>query len=270
MTSNLDGSKSGVTILESPIKPESCRARQSGKLSPRAVVSIDVGNGEQISFDWGAYHEIGTAAYWIEQARQLPASANFCDGNSLLDEVVFCLLGGHGITAEMGHAAFSRLKELGLISTDPLPSKECIEDALLRPLALFNSNRLVRYRFPRKKSQLVHGALDRLGKTVVPNGDIPLRDFLLEIPGIGPKTGSWIVRNYLGSDSVAIIDIHIQRAGISAGFFDEAWKLPKHYFKFEKAFVAYAKIGDVRASVLDACIWEQMRVFGREFVTLAP
>ena len=46
---------------------------------------------------------------------------------------------------------------------------------------------------------------------------VALRDWLLAIPGIGPKTASWIVRNRTGSSAVAIIDVHILRAGTSAG-----------------------------------------------------
>ncbi|MDZ3993341.1 hypothetical protein PspTeo4_24872 [Pseudomonas sp. Teo4] len=40
-----------------------------------------------------------------------------------------------------------------------------------------------------------------------------LRDWLLELPGIGYKTASWVARNWLDADDVAILDIHILRAG---------------------------------------------------------
>jgi endonuclease III len=41
----------------------------------------------------------------------------------------------------------------------------------------------------------------------------------MSLPGIGPKTASWIARNWLDADDVAILDIHIMRVGQVIGLF---------------------------------------------------
>jgi len=58
---------------------------------------------------------------------------------------------------------------------------------------------------------------------------------------------------------VAVIDIHIRRAGIAAGFFVLDWKLPKDYRRFEQALCAVARIGGVSAATLDAVMWRELR-----------
>ena len=50
----------------------------------------------------------------------------------------------------------------------------------------------------------------------LPQEPLSLREFLLQLHGIGYKTASWIVRNFTGSDDVAIVDIHLRRAGVIA------------------------------------------------------
>jgi len=91
---------------------------------------------------------------------------------------------------------------------------------------------------------------------------ITFRDDLQKISGIGPKTASWITRNWLNSDDVAIIDIHILRAGWAINLFDKKIRLPRDYFSLEKKFLKLAEAIDVRASILDAVIWSDMRTFG--------
>ena len=79
------------------------------------------------------------------------------------------------------------------------------------------------------------------------------------LPGIGAKTASWIVRNHRGSDAVAIIDIHILRAGRHIGVFPVSWQPQRHYTQLECAFLKFAEALGVRASLLDALIWDYMR-----------
>ena len=85
-----------------------------------------------------------------------------------------------------------------------------------------------------------------------------LRDWLLELPGIGYKTASWIARNWLDADDVAILDIHILRAGALAGFFSSGLTVERHYLQLEAEFLALSKAIDVRPSRLDALMWYQM------------
>lgn len=89
------------------------------------------------------------------------------------------------------------------------------------------------------------------------------RDDLMEIPGIGPKTASWIARNWLGSDEVAILDIHIIRAGVLIGLFDSRQSVPRDYKAMEERFLTFARALDVRPSLLDAVMWREMRKLHR-------
>ena len=86
-----------------------------------------------------------------------------------------------------------------------------------------------------------------------------LRSQLVEITGIGPKTGSWIVRNHLGSDDVAILDVHITRASIAAGVFPETADPTRNYFKLEVRFLEFCAAIDEPASRVDAIMWDYMR-----------
>jgi len=233
-------------------------------------IKLILNNNEHVDFSWGEYYAIGTPAYWIDQTKQWPDQVIFSSHESLADELVFCLLGGHGISAELNIAAYFKMKDAGLISTDPVPSEEDIEALLRTPLEIMEGKKPVRYRFPVQKSRRINGALKVFSAEVPPRNPLELREWLLKISGIGFKTASWIVRNFLRSDDVAIIDIHIQRAGIAAGFFKKIWKLPKDYKLFEEAFLNYAMLGKVSPSVLDICIWKQMRTFGRHAQSLLP
>jgi len=121
----------------------------------------------------------------------------------------------------------------------------------------------VRYRFACQKAGYLAVALDRLhAKSSFPQEGQALRTFLLDLPGVGPKTASWITRNWLESDDVAILDIHILRAGAAAGFFPKKADLAKAYFSLEASFLAFADAIRCRASVLDNFMWHQMRQIG--------
>src|SRR6185436_19848337 len=83
-------------------------------------------------------------------------------------------------------------------------------------------------------------------------------NWLLDIPGVGYKTASWIARNWLNSDDVAILDIHIQRAGRLVGLFPDELTVQKHYLKLEALFLEFSRTLGVKASELDAVIWMEM------------
>jgi thermostable 8-oxoguanine DNA glycosylase len=130
-------------------------------------------------------------------------------------------------------------------------------DWLQRPLNL--GNRSVRYRFARQKARYLAQALAKLDRDDFEGlRDQALRDALLALPGIGYKTASWITRNWLDSDAVAILDIHIVRAGLLAGFFDPSLSVERHYSRLEAQFLTFSEGLGVRASELDAVIWAEM------------
>jgi thermostable 8-oxoguanine DNA glycosylase len=86
-----------------------------------------------------------------------------------------------------------------------------------------------------------------------------LRDDLMTFVGIGPKTASWIVRNHLDSDEVAIIDVHVLRACREMNLFPEDISLPRDYVTLERKFLNFAEAINVRSSLLDAVMWTETR-----------
>jgi thermostable 8-oxoguanine DNA glycosylase len=92
---------------------------------------------------------------------------------------------------------------------------------------------------------------------------LAFRRHLMRIPGIGPKTASWITRNWLGSDEVAILDIHIIRAGLLIGLFDRSMRVPRDYEALERRFLEFCGALGARPSLLDAVMWRAMRNIGR-------
>jgi len=224
------------------------------------AIEISVDN-HRLWFPWGEIHELGTPAYWVEQTRRYGEPPSYRLGESLAEEVVACILGGHGIPAKVGLAAFASLRAAELLR--PGADANAIAERLREPLPIAGSQRPVRYRFPSQRAARVSAALAILDTKPAPKEPLALRDFLLGFPGIGPKTASWVVRNWTGCNGVAIIDIHVQRAGIGAGFFSPFWRLPRDYALFEKAFCEVARIGGVATAALDACMWDQMQALGR-------
>lgn len=213
---------------------------------------------------WGRFEELFTPAYWASQVWM--RRANYTKtahrlGTTIQEEVAACLLGGHGIPAEVGIAAYNAIRAQGLLSRPGITQIQ-FERALEEPLCV--KGRRVHYRFPRQKSRYLTCAMARLWSDAPQaQTDRAFRDWLLELPGIGLKTASWITRNWLDSDSVAIIDVHLYRAGLLAGFFRETDRVEKHYREMETSFIEFARAIGARTSVLDAIIWSDMKAIGK-------
>ena len=216
-------------------------------------------DGTNWEVEWGRFDAFGTMAYWVNQtvrggyADQVAAIAY---GADLILETVFCLLGGFGITAESARAACSSVRDL--LEDRVNPTAEDVEEVLRRPLP----GGLGRYRFPRQRAFRVADAVARLQSATPPQDPRGLRDFLLNLNGIGPKTAAWIVRNVTGNTEFAIIDIWLVRALAWAGVFRPDWRVERHYHHFEAAFLQLAAHGNVSPGALDLCIWEQARSVG--------
>jgi N-glycosylase/DNA lyase len=228
---------------------------------------------------WGRPDVLFTAAYWMTQYwMREDGFPNRCHrlGRTFEEEVVACLLGGHGIPAEVGLAAFERLRDRGLIAGHP-PSAEVLSDNLREPLML--EGRDIVYRFWSQKARYVSSVLTSLGEQPAPlDSPRALRDHLVQLPGIGPKTASWIVRNWLGSNDVAILDIHVVRAGQLMGLFSTIDRVEQHYLRMERRFLELAAAMNVPAANLDSLIWQNMRnsprlvagLFGEPLNTVRP
>lgn len=210
---------------------------------------------------WGSHEQLFTPAYWAVQSWIHERAGNPFQtrlGNTLSEEIAACLLGGYGMKAEVGVAAFEKLRDLGFLSRNGVTHLE-IAKVLEEPLRVNGGT--VRYRFATQRSRYLSETLNRVAKEEPPTEDLSLRSWLLQFPGIGLKTASWITRNWRQSDEVAIIDVHLFRACRMMGLF-ESQTLGPHYLKMERLFIEFAKALRVRTSQLDALIWCQMRTWG--------
>ena len=211
---------------------------------------------------WGRPENPMTPAYWSIRCRwsdDVAAAVDFTTRTgSLVEETAFCLLGGFGIAYEINAAAFDRLKGEGAFEPGAVPTEPWLLAQLMEPLNI--GSRRVRYRFPRQRARRLAAMRASLQGIELCNlSALGLRERLLAIDGVGPKTASWIVRNLLGSDDVAILDIHVLRACSAMKVFPERVNLPKDYQVLEKRFLDFATAIQVRASVLDAVMWTEMR-----------
>ena len=210
---------------------------------------------------WGCVEDMFTPAFWKYQSQMKRICGYYQNhrlGRSLMEEVSACLLGGYGMPAELGLAAFERLRNLDLLCGTATNSQ--IEQPLSIPFVISEKPR--KYRFVRQKAQYLSLALKALREASVPDDERELRDYLTTLKGIGLKTASWVVRNHLGSNSVAILDIHIVRAGIAAGIFDQSANPVIHYIDLEQRFLTFCDALNEPASVLDAIMWDYMRRIG--------
>lgn len=207
---------------------------------------------------WGAIDAFPTPAYWQYQviARRLAGRpAAYKLGRTLAEEMAACLLGGHGVPAPVGIAAYERLRNLGAFAATP-PSEVQFEAWLREPLQV--GKRQVRYRFAAQKARYLATGLKLIQSAPGFKTGKQLRDWLMQLPGVGPKTASWIARNWMDADDVAILDIHIMRVGQVIGLFPLALSVERHYFELETLFLQFSQALDVRASELDAVVWYEM------------
>jgi N-glycosylase/DNA lyase len=218
--------------------------------------------GEEIlpGLKWGRHCELFTPAFWKFQYMQSDfntdqSSHRLCE--NFVEEVVMCILGGYGIQSDMGHWAFQKLKNKNLIRHKV--DYKSIYEALYDPISL-ECGKKIRYRFYNQKSKYIHSFLNRNDLSQIPmDSDNDLRAWLLTIDGIGLKTASWITRNWLRSDRVAILDIHLLRAGKLAGFITGSINGNFDYFGIERQYLAFCDALEVRASDMDAVIWRYMK-----------
>lgn len=214
---------------------------------------------------WGDPGVMFTPAYWLSQywmaGLDKVKKSPYTTSSSLAEELTFCLLGGFGIKEELATAVFYNCKQSGLIAErDTNPSSW--QKVLLEPVRVNGKDQ--RYRYPNQKSTYLAGSMQYLLENQIDNlSGIKLRNKLLEISGIGLKTAGWITRNYSDSDDVAILDIHLVRAGVISGFIDPGQTVEKHYFEMEKDFINYCSALNVRPASLDCLIWDQMRELGK-------
>jgi N-glycosylase/DNA lyase len=210
---------------------------------------------------WGEPFNVPSAAYWavlVSERREHDRYRPRRVSGSFIEQVAYCLMGGYGIPGELGDAAFDSLRNAGALRPDVTASE--IEVLLRKPLIVGATTR--RYRFPKQKAQYVAGAMASLSGLDIPEEASSLRSLLISIPGLGYKTASWVVRDWLGSDDVAIIDIHIERACRAIGVFLPTQSVQRDYLEMERRFLLFARALLIRPSVLDKLMWDVMRSEG--------
>lgn len=226
------------------------------------AVSVDLPSADaevMPGVHWGNVDAFPTPAYWAFQVmtRRIEArSIKYRLGETLREEVGACLLGGHGIPARVGLLAFEHLRAKGAFG-DVSPDERTLHSWLSEPMHV--DGRQIRYRFASQKARYLAAALKRLSAETLPqHSGRALRDWLTSSPGIGYKTASWVARNWLNADDVAILDIHILRAGVFAKFFDPDLTVERNYLALEQQFLDFSFALGVRPSELDAVIWHEM------------
>lgn len=209
---------------------------------------------------WGSIYQLYTPAFWKYQylINKFPSGINVHRlSECVREEIVMCMLGGYGIPSEMGLLAFERLKSERLIV--PYANFDHILTALSSSFYTPGGNN-VKYRFARQKASYIYEFLNRPDIEYIPSSnDLAFREWLTTVKGIGYKTASWITRNWLRSENVAILDIHLLRAGVITGFFHPDYNLNSEYLALEQRFLIFCKKLDVRPSDMDAIIWQYMK-----------
>jgi thermostable 8-oxoguanine DNA glycosylase len=217
--------------------------------------------------NWGRFEQALTPAFWVSQSWMADRPTSFQLGKTLVEEVAVCLLGGHGAPAEVGLAAFDRVRDELVSSRSDGVLESRMLALLTEPLRV--NGRSVRYRFARQRARYLSGSL--VGLCAIHEDqldDVAFRDALCRLPGIGLKTASWIVRNRRGSDTVAILDVHIVRACEAMGVFPNGSDPAHSYRKLENLFLEFCRRTSARASVLDGVMWSTMRRLSKRLLNV--
>lgn len=185
-------------------------------------------------------------------------------------ELLFCLLGGFGITYEHDRSATEIVAALTPFAD--FWDDAILFDALVATLsqAQFEPARrdgsLRRYRYPARKATLIVGAR----RWILQNGPLDVRlaefpdcrsrrEFLCGCPGVGLKTASWLLRNVGLGSQLAIIDVHILRVLTNVGRVPRDVCLPRDYEVAEKASLDWCNELAAPPPAFDLFLWAWQR-----------
>ena len=107
---------------------------------------------------WGPPDELFTPSFWKYQSEAQIYRNRYSShrlGDTLLEEIAVCLLGGYGIPAEMGLAAFERLKDHEVLQGTATETQ--MFQLLSEPFNM--AGRLRQYRFAAQKARYLSRAL---------------------------------------------------------------------------------------------------------------
>ncbi len=202
--------------------------------------------------------------------RYLTETANEPLGeDGLRRELIFCLLGGHGVTFELASSATEVVAQLDPFGSQWTPARLCValgyelERPQFAPRRLDGSLR--RFRFPRRKAQLLARAAEwvrtetsiRAGLEAW-SGESERRAWLCACPGLGLKSASWMLRNCGWGRELAILDVHLLRAMGEAGLVRDV-RLPRDYEAVERTYLRWAAELGACPAALDLFLWDVER-----------
>jgi hypothetical protein len=188
---------------------------------------------------------------------------------ALRKEMIFCLLGGHGITFELAQSATSAVWDLQPFDEAWTPAhlRRSVQRQLSQPRfePRCADGSLRRYRFPKRKARLIAEAARwvrvqggiRPGLNALETEE-QRRAWLCDCPGVGMKTASWILRNCGWAQRLAILDVHLLRALDEAQLVTNA-TLPRDYAQVERAYLDWADRLGACPAALDLFLWEVHR-----------
>jgi len=196
--------------------------------------------------------------------------SDFSSGaDSIERELVFCLLGGYGISFALARSALAVIIKLDVFNPNWEPRD--LEEELFLQLSgrQFEPRRrngtLRTYRFPRRKARLLASAAGWINQhpplqteLMGMSSEESRRQYLCTCPGVGLKTASWLLRNSGLARAIAVLDVHVVRALRAAGRI-VGGKLPRDYFLMERAFLAWCRELDASPAAFDLLLWDCLR-----------
>jgi N-glycosylase/DNA lyase len=182
-------------------------------------------------------------------------------------ELLFCVLGGHGVSYELNRSAAELLWRKGLFR-HWRPRAASLETELARsqfaPPRRDGGPR--RYRFPARKARLLVEAASWLGRVGMLSDALAAictererRALLCGCPGVGPKSASWLLRNCGLAERLAILDVHVLRVLRESGRVTEAM-LPRDYEHVEETFLSWCDELGADPAGFDLLLWEWSRM----------
>lgn len=233
-------------------------ARSAERFRPPRRENCAVGSDWQLM--WPAFKEA-----YAELVPQAARAGEF----ELRRELLFCLLGGYGVTFETSRSALQVVDEFDVFA----PTHDA-DDLYVGLVAALDEPRfepvrkdgsLRRYRFPRRKA----GLICRARSWVLQAGTLSehlaaltcereRRAWLINCPGLGPKSASWLLRNTGWAHELAILDVHVLRAMAEAGVLLDGYSR-EDYEAVEQLFLEWCKQLEAAPAVFDFFLWEWQR-----------
>lgn len=186
------------------------------------------------------------------------------------NELIFCLMGGFGVTYELGRSAASLICQLRPFSEEWGDEDlfNAISEALMKPQfdPVKADGTPRRYRFPFRKASAIVKARNWLHcngpihqRLLELESDRERREFLSECPGMGLKTASWLLRNLGMGAGLATVDVHVFRALAEAERIPNHLQMPRDYELVEEAFLEWCNEMQAPPAAFDLFLWHWQR-----------